>query len=135
MARLRDEEPLVAADSIDVVVSNCVLNLVDPGKKRNLFGEILRVLKPGGRAVISDIVSGCPVSKEMMENPELWSGCLSGALVDSEFVSAFETAGFEWTRVLNYEREPWQIVEGICFHSVSIEARKPLLDTDAPSAG
>src|SRR5712675_658343 len=62
---LRVKHPLVATDSVDVVVSNCVLNLVESKSKRSLFEEIFRVLKKGGRAVISDIVSDEDVSEEM----------------------------------------------------------------------
>src|SRR5207249_9498763 len=76
------KHPLIASESIDVVVSNCVLNLVEPKSKRQLFDEIFRVLKKGGRAVISDIVSDEEVPKEMQSDPELWSGCISGACTE-----------------------------------------------------
>ena len=78
-AQLRRAAPLVADASVDVVVSNCVLNLVDAADRQQLFREIHRVLKPGGRAVISDIVSDRDVPAALQNNPELWSGCLSGA--------------------------------------------------------
>src|SRR5882762_3233817 len=73
---LRITHPLVASDSIDVVVSNCVLNLVEPRSKQRLFDEIFRVLRKGGRAVISDIVADEEVPVSMQSNPELWSGCI-----------------------------------------------------------
>src|SRR5947209_7909831 len=73
---LRIKHPLVADDSVDVVVSNCVLNLVDAESKRPLFQEIFRVLKKGGRAVISDIVSDEEVPAPLQNDPELWSGCI-----------------------------------------------------------
>jgi ubiquinone/menaquinone biosynthesis C-methylase UbiE len=79
---LRVKHPLVASDSVDVVVSNCVLNLVEPKSKRQLFDEIFRVLKKGGRAVISDIASDEEVPEEMQNDPALWSGCISGALTE-----------------------------------------------------
>src|SRR5205809_819357 len=77
---LRVKHPLIANDSVDVVVSNCVLNLVEANAKRQLFDEIFRVLKIGGRAVISDIVSDEEVPEHLQSDPELWSGCISGAL-------------------------------------------------------
>src|SRR5919198_6322012 len=73
---LRVKHPLIARDSVVVVVSNCVLNLVEPKSKRRLFEEIFRVLKKGGRAVISDIVSDEEVPEEMQDDPELWTGCI-----------------------------------------------------------
>src|SRR5437764_7370358 len=91
---LRLKGPLIAGDSIDVVVSNCVLNLVEPKSKRQLFEEIFRVLKKGGRAVISDIVSDKEVPERMQNDPELWSGCISGALTEEGFLAAFEKASF-----------------------------------------
>src|SRR5438874_6721347 len=88
---LRVKHPLVASDSIDVVVSSCVLNLVEPKSKRQLFEEIFRVLKKGGRAVISDIVSDEEVPDELQDDPELWSSCISGALTEEGCLAGFET--------------------------------------------
>src|SRR5687768_15393011 len=79
---LRRERPLVADNSIDIVVSNCVLNLVEAASKALLFDEIFRVLRLGGRAVISDIVSDEAVPAQMQRDPELWSGCISGAMME-----------------------------------------------------
>ena len=123
-ADLRVKSPLVADDSVDVVVSNCVLNLVDAREKRQLFEEIFRVLKKGGRAVISDIVADEPVTEEMANDPILWSGCISGALIEDEFLKAFEDAGFYGIRLLKRDEKPWQTVKGIEFRSVTVEAWK-----------
>src|SRR5947199_8067111 len=121
---LRIKHPLIASDSIDVVVSNCVLNLVEPKSKRQLFEEIFRVLKKGGRAVISDIVSNEEVAEEMQDDPELWSGCISGALTEEGFLAAFENAGFYGIQILKRDAQPWRTVQGIEFRSVTIEAFK-----------
>ena len=121
---LRCKHPLIESDSVDVVVSNCVLNLVEPKSKRQLFQEIFRVLKKGGRAVISDIVSDEEVPEAMQADPELWSGCISGALTEEGFVAAFEQAGFYGIRILKRGAEPWRTVQGIEFRSVTIEAFK-----------
>ncbi len=121
---LRQSRPLVADDSVDVVVSNCVLNLVDNSRKRQMFEEIHRVLNRGGRAVISDIVSDEIVPAEMQSDPELWSGCISGAFTEDGFLQAFEDAGFYGVRVLERQTEPWRTVEGIEFRSLTVEAFK-----------
>src|SRR6478752_3891203 len=121
---LRVKHPLVADDSVDVVVSNCVLNLVESKSKRSLFEEIFRVLKKGGRAVISDIVGDEEVPEPMQADPELWSGCISGALTEEGFVAAFEKAGFYGIQILKRGTEPWRTVQGIEFRSVTIEAFK-----------
>ena len=121
---LRVKHPLVADDSVDVVVSNCVLNLVEPKSKRQLFQEIFRVLRKGGRAVISDIVSDDEVPEEMQNDPELWSGCTSGALTEESFLKAFSDAGFYGIQLLKRDEKPWQTVEGIEFRSVTVEAFK-----------
>ncbi len=121
---LRTVTPLVADQSVDIVVSNCVLNLVDSDDKPQLFGEIFRVLRKGGRAVISDIVSDEPVSEEMRRDPELWSGCISGALTEEHFLAAFEDAGFHGIGILERASTPWQTVEGIEFRSITVQAFK-----------
>jgi arsenite methyltransferase len=121
---LRCKHPLIATDSIDVVVSNCVLNLVEAKSKRQLFDEIFRVLKKGGRAAICDIVSDEEVPEEMQNDPELWSGCISGALTEEGFIAAFESAGFYGIQILKRDAQPWRTVQGIEFRSVTIEAFK-----------
>lgn len=123
-ARLRIEHPLVADGSIDVVVSNCVLNLVKPADKARLFGELFRVLKRGGRVVISDIVSDEDVPLDLQRDPELWSGCISGASREDRFLEAFEEAGFYGISVLARGVDPWRTVQGIEFRSVTVAAWK-----------
>jgi len=116
------QDPPVADDSIDVIVSNCVLNLVEG--KPELFRQMHRVLKKGGRAVISDIVSDEDVPVEMQRDPELWSGCISGALREDLFLNAFEEAGFYGITLLKRDAQPWRTVNGIEFRSVTVEAFK-----------
>lgn len=123
-ARLRREQPLIANESVDCVVSNCVLNLVRQQDRRQLFAEIFRVLKCGGRAAISDIVADEDVPQRMQEDPELWSGCISGAFREDQFLSAFEEAGFHGIEIFKRQREPWRTVEGIEFRSVTVVAHK-----------
>lgn len=124
MVRLRTEQPLVTSNSIDVVVSNCVLNLVRPDDKTRLFTEVFRVLRPGGRAVISDIVSDEDVPDHLQRDPELWSGCISGSLREDRFLQAFEEAGFYGITLAARGNEPWRTVEGIEFRSVTVVAYK-----------
>jgi len=121
---LRLSQPLVADASADVVVSNRVLNLVENRHQQELFREIYRVLRRGGRAVISDIVSDEPIPEAMQLDPELWSGCISGALTEDGFLTAFEEAGFHGIRLLVRQEQPWQTVQGIEFRSVTVEAFK-----------
>ncbi len=121
---LRRERPLITDESVDVVVSNCVLNLVENAKKQKLFAEIYRVLRTGGRAVISDIVSDEPVPIEMQKDSVLWSGCISGAFTEHGFLEAFEQAGFHGIRILERDRNPWRVVDGLEFRSLTVEAFK-----------
>ncbi len=123
-ADLRTRAPLVADESVDVVVSDCVLNLVRPSDKVMLFQEIHRVLRPGGRAVISDIVCDEDVPDRLQQDPELWAGCVSGAMREDHFLQAFEAVGLYGIEVVARTAEPWQTVEGIEFRSVTVIAYK-----------
>ena len=80
-------------ESVDVIISNCVINL--SGDKRRVLREAYRVLKPGGRFAVSDIVVQGELPDEVTRSMELWVGCVAGALRDSEFVSLLEEVGFE----------------------------------------
>jgi SAM-dependent methyltransferase len=123
--RLEVEQPMIKDDTVDCVVSNCVLNLVRPSDRKQLFAELFRVLKVGGRAAISDIVSDETVPEHLQNDPELWSGCISGAWREDQFMAEFAAAGFEGMFLAKRESEPWQTVEGIEFRSVTIVAYKP----------
>jgi arsenite methyltransferase len=122
--RLRREAPLVPDASVDLVVSNCVLNLVREEDKRALVAEIFRVLRVGGRIALSDIVSDEPVPPHLADDPELWSGCISGAFQELGLLRALEDAGFHGLALADWKAEPFAVVEGIEFRSVTVTARK-----------
>ena len=129
----RRDKPLIQNQSIDLVISNCVLNLVADEEKRQLVQEIFRVLKPGGRVAISDIVSDREIPQHMKDDPELWSGCLSGAFQEAEFLDEFVAAGFGAVCYDKWDAEPWQVIEGIEFRSVTLTATRPGLASDCAS--
>jgi SAM-dependent methyltransferase len=79
--------------SVDVIISNCVINL--SGDKERVLAEAFRVLKPGGRFAVSDIVVRGPIPEEIRRNVDLWIGCVAGALEESEYVAKLQRAGFE----------------------------------------
>ena len=80
-------------DSVDVIISNCVINL--SGDKTRVLKEAFRVLKPGGRFAVSDVVVRGEVPAALRKNMELWIGCVAGALSDQDYLSKLATAGFE----------------------------------------
>jgi SAM-dependent methyltransferase len=129
-ARFRRESTLIADASVDLVVSNCVLNLVRESDRRQLMEEIFRVLKVGGRIAISDIVSDERVSDDLKADPELWSGCVSGAFQELDFLLALEAAGFRGIAIDKWETEPFAVVEGIEFRAVTITAHKADVGTN-----
>ncbi len=93
-------------ESVDVIISNCVVNL--SGDKRKVISEAFRVLKPGGRFAVSDVVVRGEVPAEVRQSMELWVGCVAGALTEQEFHSllweaGFERIGIEPTRIYEFE--------------------------------
>jgi SAM-dependent methyltransferase len=81
------------SNSVDVIISNCVINL--SGDKRKVLAEAFRVLKPGGRFAVSDVVTHGEIPAPVRESMDLWTGCVAGALDEKEFVSLLGQAGFE----------------------------------------
>jgi len=121
----RREQPLIADNSVDLVISNCVLNLVDDVQKQSLVHEIYRVVKPGGRIAISDIISDEAIPEHLKHDPELWSGCISGAFQEQEMLAMFKNAGFQSLSYDKWVNEPWRVIENIEFRSVTLTAVKP----------
>lgn len=121
---IKEQYPLVADESVDIVLSNCVLNLVPARDKQQLFREMFRVLKRGGRVAISDIVSDEDVPAEMQRDAELWSGCIAGAYREDSFLDAFDQAGFYGMQISKRDEKPWRTIQGIEFRSMTVVAHK-----------
>lgn len=104
--RGRIEEIPLPSESVDVIISNCVINL--SGDKAQVLREAFRVLKPGGRLAVSDVVVQGELPAELKRSMELWIGCVAGALRDDEFIALLRDAGFtdpsiEMTRTYAFE--------------------------------
>jgi arsenite methyltransferase len=96
--RLGEIENLPAADnSVDVIISNCVINLA-PDKKR-VFGEAFRVLKPGGRLMVSDLVLLQPLPDFLKESVEAYVGCVAGASIKKNYLADIKAAGFKKVKI------------------------------------
>jgi arsenite methyltransferase len=132
--RLGEIEHLPVADgSVDVIISNCVVNL-SPDKPQ-VFREALRVLKPGGRLLVSDLVLTRPLSPELQKDVDLYVGCVAGASLRDDYLAAMRQAGFADVQVVQEstyevgldslpagspERDAYAAVV-----SVKVRARKP----------
>jgi SAM-dependent methyltransferase len=90
--------------SVDVIISNCVINL--SADKDAVLREAFRVLKPGGRFAVSDVVIRGEVPAEVRRSIELWVGCVAGALRDEEYTEKLKAAGF-----LDVELTPWRVYQ------------------------
>ena len=91
-------------NSVDVIISNCVINL--SADKDRVLREAFRVMKPGGRFAVSDVVVRGEVPAEVRKNVELWIGCIAGALRDAEYTDKLTAAGFQ-----NVEIEPTRVYQ------------------------
>jgi len=89
-------------NSVDVIISNCVINL--SSDKDAVLREAFRVLKPGGRFAVSDVVVRGQVPADVRRSMELWVGCIAGALADTEYATKLRAAGFA-----DVEVEPWRV--------------------------
>jgi len=116
----------VEENSVDVIISNCVINL-SPDKTR-VFQEIFRVLKPGGRLAVSDIVTNGQLPESVRNNMEAWGACVAGALDMQDYSRGLETAGFEEIKVLpkTYSDELLHVIPVGQPFSAIITAHKPI---------
>jgi SAM-dependent methyltransferase len=120
-------------DSVDVVISNCVINL--SSDKKRVLAEAFRVLRPGGRFAVSDVVVRGEVPAEIRRNVELWIGCVAGALREDEYCSHLTAAGFT-----DIEIEPTRVYrmadarEFMAGSGIDVEAAAPLADGKFMSA-
>ena len=91
--RLGQAEAMPVEDgTVDVILSNCVINLAED--KGRVFEEAYRVLKPGGRLSISDMVTAGPLPMSLRSDPQMWAGCINGALPEREYLDLVRQAGF-----------------------------------------
>jgi MoaA/NifB/PqqE/SkfB family radical SAM enzyme/SAM-dependent methyltransferase len=109
-------------DSVDVVISNCVINLSQ--HKRRTFAEVFRVLKPGGRLVVSDVVCETEPDSAIRNDETLHGECIAGALLQRDLFGLLEESGFTARRVI--KRFPYRVVRDHPFFSMTFEARKPV---------
>jgi ubiquinone/menaquinone biosynthesis C-methylase UbiE len=106
-------------NSVDVIISNCVINL--SADKDQVLAEAFRVLKPGGRFAVSDVVARGTVPSAVRRNMDLWTGCIAGALEESSYKEKLTRAGFREVDI-----EPTRTYTDGHFMSAFVRARKPL---------
>jgi len=106
--------------TVDLIISNCVINLA-PNKKK-VFREMFRVIRPGGRFTISDIVADQPVPQYLIHDAQKWGDCLSGALPAWEYLAGLVQVGFLGVHQMKFT--PWSAIDGIHFFSLTLTGYK-----------
>ena len=119
----------VEDDQVDLIISNCVINLA-PDKVK-VFQEMFRVLRPGGRFTISDIVADQPIPNYLINDKAKWGDCLSGALAIKDYWGGLRDAGFKGIHQVMII--PWRVIDGIHFVSITLTGYKLALTTSSPS--
>jgi ubiquinone/menaquinone biosynthesis C-methylase UbiE len=121
--RLGEIEHLpVESGTVDRIISNCVINLA-PDKSK-VFAEAYRVLKPGGKLIVSDIVSQGEIPAEVRQNLEQWAGCVAGAMDRADYLETIRHCGFREVQVLHEETYDYGKTEEYALLSVTMEAAK-----------
>jgi ubiquinone/menaquinone biosynthesis C-methylase UbiE len=119
--RLGQAEAMPVEDgTVDVILSNCVINLAED--KGRVFEEAYRVLKPGGRLSISDMVTAGPLPMDLRSDPAMWAGCINGALPEQEYLDLVRQAGF--VEVVGKRSLSGGQLEGVDVYSLAVTARK-----------
>ncbi len=131
--RLGEIEHLPVADgSVDVIISNCVVNL-SPDKEQ-VFKEAFRVLRPGGKLSLSDVVTQGPLPKEVRESMDAWAGCLAGAIDIDAYKATLEAAGFtdvQITPVPQDEQTAEELVKELAPETVGKPGRRMIISDGA----
>lgn len=133
--RLGEIEHLPVADnSVDVILSNCVINL-SPDKPQ-VFREAFRVLKSGGRFAVSDIVADGPLPEEFERNMAAWAGCVAGAMDQQDYIEELRRMGFVDVEISGRQTDPEQMAEYLAAQGVELPEpdqdgkRKPMMNID-----
>ena len=119
----------VEDNQVDLIISNCVINLA-PDKVK-VFQEMFRVLRPGGRFTISDVVADQPIPNYLMYDKAKWGDCLSGALTIKDYWGGLRGAGFKGLHQITVI--PWRIIDGIHFVSITLTGYKPASLSSIPA--